>query len=86
MNKFNALVNEALTSGQAHEYYVNDKGNLTGFGLEVEIYNGEYIVQGATHTGCNGSHVSCREFERVTTDPREALENLVIVNQYEMEA
>jgi hypothetical protein len=75
-----ALVNEALSSEQAHEYSINDEGNLSGFGHEVSIYERAYIVEGKDCSSCDGSHVSCHEFERVTTDPAEALENLELVN------
>ena len=75
-----ALINEALTSEQAHEYSINADGKLSGFGHEVDIWGGYYIVEGKDCSSCDGSHVSCHEFDRATQDPAEALENLELVN------
>lgn len=78
-----ALVNEALQSADSHEYSINADGNLSGYGHEVTIYGRAYCVDGKDCSSCDGSHVACHEFERVTTDPTEALENLEIVNSME---
>ena len=80
---FRALVNEALQSEQAHEYSINAEGKLEGYSHEVIVWADIYIVKGLNCSSCDGSHVSCHEFERITQDPAEALENLEIVNSME---
>jgi hypothetical protein len=73
------LINSALNSEQAHEYYINKDGNLEGYGHEVTIYGTSYIVKGSDCSRCDGSHVDCIYVERVTEDAEEALENLEIM-------
>ena len=75
-----ALVNEALQGSNAHEYSINDKGNLDGYGYEVTIYGRAYLVEYKDCSNCDWTHVNCRDCERVTTSPAEALENLALVN------
>jgi hypothetical protein len=80
-----ALINEAFTGEQAHEYTLTDEGNLDGFGHEIVIQNGRYIVSGSDCSSCDGSHVNCHYVERVTSDPEEALENLELIRGMEGE-
>ena len=80
-----ALINEAFTSEQAHEYQLNEVGNLEGFSHEIVIRGEQYIVSGYDCSSCNGSHVNCEYVERVTSDPEEALENLELIRGMEGE-
>lgn len=73
------LVNAALNSEDAHEYYINIDNNLAGYGNEVTLWGDSYIVKGSDCSRCDGSHVDCIYIERVTTDPDEALENLQLI-------
>lgn len=76
LNLLNELINAAFNSGQAHEYSLNEEGNLEGFGHEVTIHGDWYVVQTSDCSRCNGAHVSCRDVEFVSIDPKEALFNL----------
>jgi hypothetical protein len=74
------LINAAFVSGQAHEYSLNEEGNLTGFGQEVVVRGDWYIVNTSDCSSCDGAHVNCKEVEFVTTYPDEALLNLELAN------
>jgi len=77
------LINAAFNSEQGHEYQLTEDGTLSGFGHEVVIQQGRYIVRGSDCSRCNGAHWDCIDIERVTTDAEEAIENLEIVRGME---